>query len=255
MFSRLYCDSELLHDVQLSKIFPDSKTFVDKKMKYSECQIMKNYRLLKETFGCQRPPNDELTKFVAEYFEDGDELDDWRPPDFCDCPAILDCIADEKFNEWARHLNTVWLRLARRVKDDVKNCPNAYSLLYVPNGFILSSDAHKEYYYWDTYWIVNGLLLCDMADTARGVIDNFVSLVHELGFMPNGGRLYHLNRSQPPMLILMAFSYYRATNDFCYIKRIIPVKPIATTATTDNNSRFFFRCWRRNSNFGWTIGW
>jgi len=62
-----------------------------------------------------------------------------------------------------------------------------------------------------------------MKDTARGVIDNVISLVNQFGFMPNGGRAYYLNRSQPPMLILMALSYYKATNDFDYIKQIIPV--------------------------------
>lgn len=60
-----------------------------------------------------------------------------------------------------------------------------------------------EFYYWDSYWIIEGLLLCDMNVTAKGMIENFLSMVKRYGFVPNGGRVYYLSRSQPPMLISM----------------------------------------------------
>lgn len=60
-----------------------------------------------------------------------------------------------------------------------------------------------EFYYWDSYWIIEGLLLCDMYYTARGMIENLLSMVQRFGFVPNGGRVYYLSRSQPPLLIPM----------------------------------------------------
>ncbi|XP_025414011.1 trehalase-like isoform X2 [Sipha flava] len=96
-----------------------------------------------------------------------------------------------------------------------------YSTIWVPNGFIMPGGRFGELYYWDTYWIIKGLLLCDMKETAKGIINNIVYLVDKFGFMPNGGRIYYVNRSQPPMLIQMASSYYKFTNDLNYISSVI----------------------------------
>jgi alpha,alpha-trehalase len=61
----------------------------------------------------------------------------------------------------------------------------------------------REFYYWDTYWIVKALLHCDMSTTVKGIIENFLSMVRTHGIVPNGGRIYYLKRSQPPFLTLM----------------------------------------------------
>lgn len=50
-----------------------------------------------------------------------------------------------------------------------------------------------------------------MHDTVRGMIENFLSMVDRFGFVPNGGRIYYLSRSQPPLLIPMVSTY--AHND------------------------------------------
>lgn len=97
------------------------------------------------------------------------------------------------------------------------------SFLQVPNGFCIPGGRFRELYYWDTYWIVNGLLLCDMKQTARGIIENIISMVNRFGFMPNGNRVYYLNRSQPPLLILMVFNYFQATKDFNFVMNNIEV--------------------------------
>ena len=39
--------------------------------------------------------------------------------------------------------------------------------------------------------------------TAKGIIENFLSVVQTYGLVPNGGRIYYLKRSQPPFLTLM----------------------------------------------------
>lgn len=213
-----------MHDAQLARVYPDSKTLVDKKLKSTEFEILTKYKKLKDNCDGHVPPMAELVKFIDKHLEDGDELEVWNPPDFTENPSIANRVIDNNYKQWAFELNHVWKTLARKVKNDVKVHPDKYSLLWVPNGFFIPGGRFRELYYWDTYWIINGLLLCDMKDTARGVIDNIIWLVNQFGFMPNGGRAYYLNRSQPPLLILMALSYYKATNDFDYIKKIIPVR-------------------------------
>jgi neutral trehalase len=74
------------------------------------------------------------------------------------------------------------------------------SIIYVENPFIIAGGRFIEFYYWDSYWIIKGLLACEMYQTARGIIENFVSVINRFGFIPNGGRLYYLGRSQMPLL-------------------------------------------------------
>ena len=38
------------------------------------------------------------------------------------------------------------------------------------------------------------------------------------GLIPNGGRVYYLNRSQPPLLTPMVQQYYEATNDTGFVR-------------------------------------
>lgn len=62
-----------------------------------------------------------------------------------------------------------------------------------------------------------------MKNSAKGIIQNFLYLVHRFGYIPNGSRIYYLMRSQPPLLIQMAASYYTYTDDLGFIKKNIEV--------------------------------
>jgi alpha,alpha-trehalase len=79
----------------------------------------------------------------------------------------------------------------------------------------------REFYYWDTYWIIQGLLLSEMYDTTRGILENFLSMVEKYGFVPNGGRVYYVERSQPPLLIPMVASYVTQTSNITFLKKYI----------------------------------
>ncbi|XP_018901981.2 trehalase isoform X1 [Bemisia tabaci] len=220
-YSKIYCDSELLHDVELAHIYPDSKTFVDKRMKFSEPYILSKYEELKAKNEGKPPSKEELVDFVSEHFEDGDELEKWDPPDFKPETTLMAKVSDEGYKKFLSGLQQVWKILARKIKPEVNENSDRYSLIYVPNGFCIPGGRFRELYYWDTYWIINGLLLSDMNDTAKGIIENLLSLVQKIGFIPNGSRVYYLNRSQPPLLIQMMNNYYKATNDFQFIKKNI----------------------------------
>lgn len=53
--------------------------------------------------------------------------------------------------------------------------------------------------YWDSYWILLGLLESQLYDIANSTLQNFMDELETIGFIPNGGRIYYLNRSQPPV--------------------------------------------------------
>ena len=97
-----------------------------------------------------------------------------------------------------------------------------YSLLYLPHPVIVPGGRFREVYYWDSYWIIRGLLQCEMYDTVKGMLLNFVHLIRQFGKIPNGGRNYYLNRSQPPLFIQMVHQYEQHTGDTEWVRSILP---------------------------------
>ncbi|KAK6619676.1 hypothetical protein RUM43_012433 [Polyplax serrata] len=215
--SDIYCHGRLLHTIQMAQLYNDSKTFVDKKLKYKPAVTLEKFNaLMQETD--DNPTKKQLQDFVNDYFEDGNELEAWVPPDWTPNPQFLQNIVDPNYRKWASDLNYLWTNLTRKMILDVKNNPDQYSIVYVPNGLVVPGGRFTEFYYWDTYWIVQGLLLSEMYETVRGILLNFLSMVSQYGFVPNGGRVYYLERSQPPLLTPMVLNYYEATNDIDFLQ-------------------------------------
>lgn len=91
------------------------------------------------------------------------------------------------------------------------------------NPVIVPGGRFREFYYWDSYWVIRGLLITEMYTTARGMLENFASIVERYGFIPNGGRIYYSGRSQPPLFIPMVKEYLDATNDIQFISDHIDI--------------------------------
>ena len=52
---------------------------------------------------------------------------------------------------------------------------------------------------------------------------NFAHLISQFGMIPNGGRCYYVNRSQPPLFIQMVKEYEKASGDTDFVKSIMPL--------------------------------
>merc|ERR1719469_1515396 len=93
--------------------------------------------------------------------------------------------------------------------------------MVVPGG------RFRETYYWDSYWIVRGLLVSGMFSTARHLVENLLDDVRNFGFVPNGGRIYYLDRSQPPLLTEMVLAVLDASPDdaarAAWLSEVLPV--------------------------------
>lgn len=206
----------------MAKIYEDSKTFVDMKMKYSPNETMQLFHEFMKNFTEKKPDRVEVEIFVNKYFEPaGQEFEDWSPTDWIPHPKFVDNIKDVEFKEWVIKLNAIWKILGRKMKDEVKNNKDLFSIIWVPNPVIVPGGRFREYYYWDSYWIVQGLLLSEMYDTTKGLLENFLYIVDQYGHIPNGGRLYYLARSQPPLLIPMIKLYLDFTHDKDFISKNI----------------------------------
>lgn len=216
--SPIYCQGPLLHTIQMAHLFPDSKTFVDMIQKNPPPVTLQNFNNLMRSKN-NNPSKEDLIRFVSDNFESTGELVDWVPTDLKPNPKFLRRIDDEKAKTFAQNLVNIWPKLARKVSDVVYQHPDQHSLIPIPNGFIIPGGRFKEIYYWDSYWIVEGLLISEMTETVRGILENFLSIVERYGFIPNGSRVYYLNRSQPPLLTLMVGKYMDTTNNKTWLQQ------------------------------------
>eukprot|EP00931_Biecheleriopsis_adriatica_P085813 TRINITY_DN60601_c0_g1_i1.p1 TRINITY_DN60601_c0_g1~~TRINITY_DN60601_c0_g1_i1.p1 ORF type:complete len:586 (+),score=122.91 TRINITY_DN60601_c0_g1_i1:239-1759(+) len=152
-----------------------------------------------------------MQAFVEQYFEEpGAELVPYTP---VDCPAsapLREHVVDVALREFLDALHALWPTLCRTVAPEVAQSPQRYSALPRRSPVVLPGGRFRETYYWDSLWIVEGLLASGMRETARGLVQNLLDDVERFGFVPNGGRIYYLNRSQPPLLCEMVASVARA---------------------------------------------
>ena len=122
-----------------------------------------------------------LNTFVNQNFDAaGNDLEQFNPKDWVERPNNLKRIKDKTLRSWAYDLNKLWKSLGRTVSADARKHSERSSLIVVDNPFIVPGGRFREYYYWDSYWILNGILVCGMNSTAKGMIENYIELVRRL---------------------------------------------------------------------------
>lgn len=193
--------SPILAAVQAAQLYPDSKDFVDCPLLVDPVDAWSRWHQL-----TPHPDMAALENFVKSTFgPPGTELEHWAPPDFSESPPLLARLraADAPAAaHWAAELNRLWQILGRKFPQNL-NPARTTLLPCATHGFVVPGGRFREAYYWDSYWVVLGLLAVDMRTTAGSVTANLLSAVRAYGFVPNGLRTYYLNRSQPPLLTQM----------------------------------------------------
>ncbi|KAF4952331.1 hypothetical protein FSARC_12674 [Fusarium sarcochroum] len=221
--SPIYCHGEILEQVELARPFSDSKTFVD-------MPAIRPLDEIQEAFDKLDKPlrnNSALADFLDENFAAaGNELEEVPEDELKTDPKFLDNINDTVIREFTEKVIDIWPDLTRRYDQDAKNCsdcPNSF--IPVNRSFVVAGGRFREPYYWDSYWILEGLLRTggSFVDIAKNTIENFLDFIEEYGFIPNGARLYYLNRSQPPLLSQMVKIYIEHTNDTDILERALPL--------------------------------
>lgn len=218
MRDQIYCSGSLLAAVQGSKLFGDCKHFVDMPLKTNAENTLAAWDILLGSVENAQIDLTSLSNFVQEHFEQpGGELEDHQPTDF-NAEEQFDNITDPSFRSWAQELHRKWPTLCRRVSEKVLSDPNRYSLIALPKPFVVPGGRFREMYYWDSFFTIKGLLASGMFATVRGMIENMGHLIDMYGFIPNGNRIYYLNRSQPPLLTWCVHAYYLATKDVEFVR-------------------------------------
>uniref|UniRef100_A0A8C8YET1 Trehalase n=1 Tax=Prolemur simus TaxID=1328070 RepID=A0A8C8YET1_PROSS len=112
--SQIYCYGELLHQVQMAKLYQDDKHFVDMPLSTAPDIVLQSFSELSEAHN-HSIPTQQLQAFVAEHFQDvGQELQSWTPVDWKDSPQFLQKISDAKLRAWAGQLHELWKKLGKK---------------------------------------------------------------------------------------------------------------------------------------------
>uniref|UniRef100_A0A7I4FFM8 Trehalase n=1 Tax=Physcomitrium patens TaxID=3218 RepID=A0A7I4FFM8_PHYPA len=182
---------------------------------------------------------DTLKAFLKVYFsEAGSDLIPYTPVDHLDNPPdFLPGVRNADARDWGLKVHSLWPSLTRLVSPAVEREPDQHTLLPLKYPFLVPGERFREVYYWDSYWVIRGLLASKMTETAAGMVDNFLSIVQAYGFFPNGTRTYYENRSQPPFLSRMVRAIFSETGDLGLVARALPILKVEYEFwTTDSHA-------------------
>ncbi|XP_073981806.1 trehalase-like isoform X2 [Rhodnius prolixus] len=214
----IFNSGDLLQAAQMSEVFADQETFFEKKLKYPVIDVLDNFYNLKKEFGGTLPSTEAMKSFIEDNFEDVSATEHWIPQDWTEEPEIFDRVRDKNLKKWALQLNQMWKTLGRKVSQIVVDNPDLFATYCLPNGFMTTEKKMNSMYYWSTYWLINGLLVCGMFNTAKGIIDNLLYLIDQVGHIPTSSKCYYEGRTKPPLLAYIFNLFLRYTGDFEYIK-------------------------------------
>ncbi|KAK2978651.1 hypothetical protein RJ640_019108 [Escallonia rubra] len=217
---------ERLQETALNTFGPkgfDPKLYVDMSLKVNLSTTLEAFNNLPRTKNGS-VSDKELNRFIEEYLNGVDEdLVYVEPVDFVAEPdGFLPKVENREVRAWALEVHSLWKNLSRKVSDRVLERPELHTLLPLPKPVIIPGSRFREVYYWDSYWIIRGLLASKMYETAKGIVTNLVALIDEFGHVLNGARAYYSNRSQPPLLSSMVVDIYKTTGDMNLIKMALP---------------------------------
>lgn len=178
----------LFHDVQLSGIFADSKTFVDARPLLPPGEIAARYAATRST------PAFSLRAFVEQHFELP------RP--------VGEGFRSDTSRTMEEHIRALWPVLTRAADSTDAHS----SLIPLRNAYVVPGGRFREVYYWDSYFTMLGLVESGRIDLVQNMLDNFAHLIQTIGHIPNGNRTYYLSRSQPPFFAAMVGLFAKATD-------------------------------------------
>lgn len=118
-----------------------------------------------------------------------------------------------------KHIENYWRKITFYLPEDKDiriGLPNEF---VSPNNQMFKNDQ----FYWDSYFIILGLIESQKTSLAKGMVDNFVYLYKKFGIIPSRNRFYNLGISQIPFFTSMILEIFRISNDKLWLKKVAKV--------------------------------
>lgn len=119
-------------------------------------------------------------------------------------------LTPEDVSQARAYIRGYWPKLERyHPKDDE-------SLVGLPKPYLVPSYAeghefdYDELYYWDSYFMVQGMLDEQHKELVMGILEDLIFIFKRFKIIPNASRLYLTSRTQPPLLTSFIFDVYQA---------------------------------------------
>ncbi|TYG43488.1 hypothetical protein ES288_D11G020800v1 [Gossypium darwinii] len=201
----------------------DHKDFIDLSLKFDLSTTVKAFDEISKTENGSVSTKD-FEEFIGKWFKSaGEDLVYVEPMDFETEPyGFLPKVENPEVRAWALEVHGLWKKLSREVSSSVHDHPELHTLLPLPVPGMIPGSRFREVYYWDSYWVIRGLLASKMHETAKAIVTNLISLLDTYGYVLNGARAYYTNRSQPPLLSAMVYEIYNRTGDVDLVKKALP---------------------------------
>jgi alpha,alpha-trehalase len=171
---------ELFRAVQEQGLFEDAKTFVDATPTEPSERIVERFRARRDR------SEFDLAAFVDDHFH-------------IPGPAQVEC-DHAAATSMHSHIDRLWTLLTRSFDVDP---PADGALVALPNPHVVPGGRFREMYYWDTYFMAEGLAAAGRLNAVEDLVENIASLVKRFGFVPLGNRAYYGSRSQVPLFYRM----------------------------------------------------
>lgn len=148
--------------------------------------------------------------------------------------------------EAREYINNYWVKLTRNHPNDDE------SLLGLPYPYLVPAyeQGHEfdfnELYYWDSYFMVQGMLDVEHKEFVIGILDDLISLFLRFKVIPNASRTYLTGRSQPPLLTSFIWDIYETYDlDVKWLKKrmVVAEEEYKTVwmGTAKPNARLVYR--------------
>lgn len=123
-------------------------------------------------------------------------------------------IAAKDYKECLRYIESYWEKITCYHPED------KYTHLGLPHPFVSPNDGiyRNDQFYWDSYFIILGLVKCGRAELARGMVDNFIFMQKRFNIIPMRNRFYNLGSSQIPFLTSMIKEVFHVSKDLAWYK-------------------------------------
>lgn len=121
------------------------------------------------------------------------------------------------------YIDQYWNKLERYNPHDDGTLVGLPEPYFIPSARNDTGFAYEEMYYWDSYFIAQGLVGTPREHRVRGLADNLITLMQRFQVIPNSGRFYMTSRSQPPFLSSFIMEAFHIERDKRWLEQAISV--------------------------------
>lgn len=119
-------------------------------------------------------------------------------------------LTPEDVREAREYVAQYWTKVERFHPEDDESLLGLPKPYLVPSFTVKTGFDYNEMYYWDSYFMVQGLLDEEHRELVEGILENLLTLFRRFKVIPNASRTYLTGRSQPPLLTSFILDVYRA---------------------------------------------